>query len=195
MNPLLRVAWISGSVPILVGTAIFILWLIFRTENLMAAGLFTIFAGLFCVVVGLVCLASYVWSNWHSPVIPRRRLKWQAAAMIALFIANFLAAGGYVSGAIKIQTRYSLSITNQGKEILRGARVDGGGIGVQYGDIAPGQTVQRGFWIEQDGSLVLTATQGGKKVEATVDGYVTASMGGDTDVKVDGAGEVLVIRD
>ena len=148
MKTLLRIAWTAGAAPILVGTAIFVMWLIFRGDVLMAAGMITIYAGLASVMVGLICLAIYLWRNWRSTAVPRRRLVGQATVLTGLFLANFVAAGGFVYGAIMIETRYNLSIMNQGNEPLQAVYIHGGGINVEFGDIATGKTVKRAFRIE-----------------------------------------------
>ena len=190
MTPL-RTAWAAGTVPILVGTAIFIMWLIFRTNELMFAGVVTIYAGLCSVFFGVICLAIHLRRNWLSSEVPGHRLAWQAIAVIGLFLANFVAAGCFVFGAALIETRYHLSITNQSNETLQAAHVEGGGVSILFGDIVPGQTVKRAFWIDGEGELVLTATLGERKVVAVVDGYVTDCMGNDAKVTVEASGEVL----
>jgi hypothetical protein len=167
------------------------MWLIFRADVLMAAGVITIYAGLASIVVGLICLAIYLWRNWRSSELPRRRLVWQTTLLIALFLANFVAASGFVYGAIMIETRYHLSITNGGKEPLQDVRVRVGTFGVDFGDIPAGETRKKGFWIEGEGELVLTATQGGQQLEAVADGYVTPNLGGDVEVTVNPSGEVV----
>lgn len=191
MKTLLRIAWIAGVAPIFVGTAIFIIWLIFRADALMAAGVITIYAGLASVVVGLICLAIYLWRNWRSSEVPRRYLVWQTTSLIILFLANFVAAAGFVYGAIMIETRYHLSITNGGNEPLRNVRVGVGPFGVDFGDIPAGETRKKSFWIEGEGELRLTATRGGRQIEAVADGYVTCNMGGDVKVTVNSLGEVV----
>ena len=142
MKALLKFAWMAGVVPLVVGTAIFISWLFLRTDYLMAVGVITIYAGLCSVGVGAVCLAIYVWRTWRSAAVSRRRVVWQSIALAGLFLANFIAAGGFVYGAIMIETRYNLSITNHSGEPLRAVRVDGGGVSIRFEDIPAGQTAK-----------------------------------------------------
>ncbi len=191
MKILLKIAWVAGAAPFVVGSVIFVAWLFLRADALMAAGIITIYAGLCSIIVGVICLAIYLWRNWRSAAVPRRRLVWQATILTGLFLANFTAAGGFVFGAIMIETCYNLSITNQGNEPLQAVHVHGGGVNIEFGDIATSETVKRAFWIEHDGELVLTATRGGKKIEAIVDGYVTNNVGNDMRVTVTASGEVI----
>lgn len=191
MKALLKAAWVAGAAPLVVGSAIFIAWLFLRADILMPAGVIVIYAGLCSIAVGVICLAIYLWKSWRSQVVPRRRLILQAASLTGLFLANFIAAGGFVYGAIMIESRYNLSITNHGDKPLQAVRINGGGVNVELGDIASGETVKHAFWIEHDGELLLTAKQGGEKIEAVVDGYVTNSMGSDIRVTVDASGKVI----
>lgn len=196
MKTPLRVAWIAMAAPLLVGTAIFIMWLIFRLnvfigDVLMDAGVVTIFAGLISVTIGLIGLAVYLWHNWRSPEVSRLRLLWQTTSLIALFLANFVAAGSYIFAAAEIETRYHLSITNGSDEPLRNVRVGVWKFSVDFGDIPAGETRRKSFGIGGEGELILTATQGEQQIEAVVDGYVTPNLGGDVKVTVNSSGEVV----
>jgi hypothetical protein len=53
-----------------------------------------------------------------------------------------------------------------------------------FGDIPPGETVARSFWIKGDGELLLTATYGTEQIEVVVDPYVTNSLGADVRMKI-----------
>ena len=169
-------------------TVIFLAWVVSRAVWLMAAGVVLIYAGVCCIAVGAVCLAVYLWRSWRAGAAPRRRIAWQALGVLALYLVNFVAAGGAVFGAIMIETRYTVSITNHSSVALESAQVAGGGVCAEFGNILPGATVKRSFWIENDGELVLTGTHGTRKVDATVDGYVTSNFGADLAVvlKTDG---------
>lgn len=190
MKTLLKVAWVAGAAPLVVGTAIFFLWLWLRAGDLVVAGLITIDAGLCSVFVGAICLAIYLWRNRQSTAVPRQRLVWQAAASMGLILANFIAAGGYLVGASIIMDHYHLSIRNGSSEPLRDVRVEGPGASLEYGEIHPGQTVKRSFWIDGEGMLLLTATRGGEKIKALVDSYITNGSGTHKLFVVGASGEV-----
>ena len=192
MKTLLKVAWVASAAPLVVGSGIFVAWLLTRKDNFIPAGLVTIFVGLGSVAVAVVCLAIYLRRNWHSVEVSRQRLMWQATALISLILLNFVAAAGFVVAAVMIDTCYSLSITNQGNEPLRNVRVSVGGFGVDFKDIPAGGTAKRNFWIEGEGALILTALRGEQEIEGMVDGYVTPGMGGKiVKVIVDPQGEVI----
>jgi len=179
MKTSLKAALFFGTIPLVAGIAIFVAWVLFRAEWLMLAGVITIYAGLCAIAVGAVCLAVYLWRSWRSGTVPRWRLVWQTVAVLALFLANFIAADAAVSGAMLIEARYTVSITNHSNVPFESARIEGGGVDISLGVIVPGATVKRSFWIEHDGALFLKATQGSRKIEATIEGYVTNGVGGD----------------
>ena len=141
MKASLKVALFLGVAPLVTGMVIFAAWVLSRAEWLMAAGVITIYVGMCAVAVGAVCLAVYLWQSWRSKAIARRRLVCQAIAVLGLFLANFLAAGGAAFAAIVIDTRYTVSVTNQTNVPLESARIEGGGVDVPLGIIAPGATV------------------------------------------------------
>jgi hypothetical protein len=116
----------------------------------------------------------------------------QAAALSGLLLANFVVAGGLVCLFDMIDTSYSVSITNQSALTLKSARVYGGGVDIQLGDISSGSTARKFFWVKGDGTLMFEAMCGNDKVTAMVEGYVTGSMGGNMAVTVDASNQVTV---
>ena len=192
MKRRLRAAVICGWAPLLVGIVIFLAWLITGASWLMFAGLMTIYAGMCAIGVGTILLATHVWLSWRQREIARRRLIIQTIAVLALFAVNFLAAGGAVAGALAIDSRYTVSVTNQSAVPLQSVRAEGGGVAVDLGDVPPGETVTQSFWIVHDGQLALSGRYGSKEVHAIIDGYVTNGVGGDVTVSLDTNGDVSV---
>jgi hypothetical protein len=192
MKTSLKAALVLGATPLVVGLGIFAAWALTHAAWLMNAGLITIYGGIAVVAGALVFLASYVLGSWRSRSVPRRRLVWQTIGVIILLLANFAAAGAAVVGAVLLETRYTLSVTNQSNVAIDSARVDGGGVNLDLGVIAPGATVQRTFRIAREGELVLHGTQGAKKIETSIDGYVTPNLGGDKSIVVAADGTVII---
>jgi len=192
MKTSLKAALFFGVAPLVTGIGIFLAWVLSRADWLMAAGVVTIYVGMCSVAVGAGCLGFYLRRSWRSQAVPRRRLVWQTVAVLALFLVNFVAAGAAVLGAMVIESKYTVAVTNQSAEPFRSARIEGGGVAIELGVIAPGKTIKRSFWIEQDGELVLRAKQGTAELEATIDGYVTNSLGGNKVVVLEADGTVNV---
>ena len=194
MKNLLGIAWLAGAVPLLLGTMIFVVWLIFRFDILMLAGLVMLIVGPCLILWGLICLMAYVRHAWRTASGFRRRLAWQATGVLGLYMANFVAAGSFVYAAYVIESWYFLSITNSGDVPLEGVRVEGGGVSVSFGDIAMGETVKRSFLIRDYGELVLTARRGEERIEPVINGYLIPDLGVDQAVTVDATGGVSVQR-
>jgi len=192
MKTSLKAALVLGAAPLVIGLAIFALWVLTRAEWLMGAGVVTIYGGIAVIVGAAVCLVTYVWRSWRSRSVARGRLVWQTIGVLALFLANFVAAGGAVFGAVMIEARYTVAVSNQSDVPLGSTRVEGGGVSIEFGTIAPGATIKRSFWIEHDGELILNGMHGSSKIEASVDGYVTNNMGGDKLVVVEAGGTINV---
>ena len=98
MKTSLKAALVLGAAPLVIGLAIFALWVLTRAEWLMGAGVVTIYGGIAVIVGAAVCLVTYVWRSWRSRSVARGRLVWQTIGVLALFLANFVAAGGAVFG-------------------------------------------------------------------------------------------------
>ena len=118
MKALLRIAWTAGAAPILLGTVIFIMWLIFRADILMVAGMITIYAGLASVVVGLICLAICLWRNWRSSEVPRRRLA-SYPRLLTFFDA---ARDSFIRWICGLQSRLLLCLSESLFDTSRAAR-------------------------------------------------------------------------
>ena len=192
MKILLRLAWFLGIAPLVVGVGIFVSWLILRADRLMLAGVVTLQIGICAVAAGIVCLVIYLVLARRSGQIDRRRLARQAVGVLALYLIGFAAAGGAVVGGIMIETRYTVSITNHSEFPLRETTVEGGGVSAVFGDIPPGRTTKRSFWIETDGTLVLTGLHDSQNVQMTIDEYVTNNQGGNRAVVLDQSGAISV---
>jgi len=186
----LKAAVLCGVAPLVLGTVIFFAWVLTRADWLTTAGVLTILAGSWAVTFGSVFLVGHLWRSRRSRTVPGRRLVWQAIAVVALYVANFIGAGAAIWGVIAIETRYTVSITNRSEAPLEFARIEGGGLDIRFGTIAPGETVKHSMWIEQDGELVLKGTHGTEEIDATIDVLVMERFGEDKIVVLEADGTV-----
>lgn len=193
MKTSLKLAYIAGIAPLVIGTAIFILWLWHRTPLLMMSGIVMIWAGVCSVVIGAICLAVYLWGVWRSATIPRGRLALQTAAVLGLFLLNFLVAASFVIQAIALETRTTFSIANLRNEPLHAVCVHTADTTIDFGDIPANTTVKRSFTVNSftEGGFSLTATQNGEKINVPPFGYVTRGVGGDNKITFSPSGEVI----
>jgi hypothetical protein len=113
-----------------------------------------------------------------------KKLSAHTAAIIVVIVVNFIAAFACMAGADAIMSRYRLAVTNESNLIATQVVAHGGGVRESFGDIPPGETVARSFWIKGDGELLLTATYGTEQIEVVVDPYVTNSLGADVRMKI-----------
>ena len=192
MKKLLRLTVLCGVVPLVVGIAIFVAWALTGAQWLILAGLLTLKAGACSIIVGTVLLIIYVASSWQRPGISRRRLVGQGLAVLGLYGVSVVVAAGAAIGGVMLISRYTVVVANQSHTPLQSVRIEGGGVGVDLGDVPPGGTVRESFWIEHDGELVLTGRHGPNDVTAIVDGYVTNGIGAHREVVLDADGVITV---
>ena len=175
---LIRSALICGLLPLGTGVGIFLLWLVVRWDWLMLAGFGTICVGLLLVLVGAGFLVA---ARSRSP------------AVLGVLLANFPVAGVIVFVAFDIETRFTVTVVNEGPAPLDAFVVSGGGVEHGFGSVAPGQTATLHRLIDHDGELVFHARRDGEEVEGEVEGYVTNGQGGHKRVVFDQAGDFEVL--
>jgi hypothetical protein len=189
MNRAYRNAVICGAVPLIVGVSVFLLWLVTRWDQLMMAGVATLYAGSFMLLVGVLELARYGWLGLKTPEFPHRKLRRTALGAAALLLLNPPVAAGLVYTAVFIETLYTVVVDNQTQRPLTGVRIFGSGnCDESIGTIAPGGKARRSFQIECEGALNFNATGGSTIYTGIIDGYVTSNMGGHTVVTVNADG-------
>ncbi|MEP6671006.1 MAG: hypothetical protein ABJF10_17735 [Chthoniobacter sp.] len=188
-----RVALLCGAIPLVVGVSIFLLWLLTRWGWLMTAGIFTLYGGVAFFLVGVVALGRFCWLALRTPGLPRRPLWLSTVGCAALLLSNFPVAGGIAATAIRIETRYTVTVHNTSPQPLSGVRVFGGGCEADFGAFAPGGVVRRSFWIEREGELKFQAGSGAATQATTIDGYVIPSVGGHVTVTIKPDGTISVV--
>ncbi len=187
-----RLSVICGAAPLLAGVSLLLLWLVTRWGWLVYAGIITLYACLAVLAVGIIALGWFCWLAFHFPAMPGRR-SWRSILLSAvLLVANIPMGIGVIAVFCAVLTCYTVVVHNESQKSLGGARVQGGGCDVSFGDIAPGASAKHSFWIQTDGRLEFAATVGGKHHEETIDGYVTGNMGGRTVVTVNSDDATLV---
>ncbi len=192
MNQAYRNAVICGAVPLIVGVSVFLLWLVTRWDQLMTAGVATLYAGAFMLLIGVLELARYGWLGLKTPEFPRRKLWRSTLGVAALLMANPPVAAGVAFAAISVDTRYTVVVHNNTLQPLINARVFGGNCDETLSTIAPGDKARHSFRIECEGELKFSAAGGATIYTGTIDGYVTNNLGGYTVVTVNADGTLTV---
>jgi hypothetical protein len=184
-----RAVLVCGALPLLLGSAIFLLWVPTRWSWLMPVGVLVLVCGLGLFVVGAIALLHYCRLGLRAPELPRRF--WRSAALGAvLLLSNFPAAGTIVYAASALYSRYTVVVRNESRSPLEEVRVTGGGCEALFESIPPGEEEEQSFWVQRDGSLVLHVAGMPPK---TIMGYVTNSLGGHTTATVHPDGSVTAV--
>jgi hypothetical protein len=173
-----------GAGPLLVGTAIFVAFILTGWAWLMIVGAFVLYGGLAVFAIGMSALGYSWWTLRRSPDIPRRRVRLSILATAALLLVNFPVAAAILWLVITMATRYTVIVHNTSPETLERVWVFGGGCDVTYGTMPAGSTARRSFWIQGDGTLRFRASSGDRVIEQEIESYVTVNSGGHADVTV-----------
>jgi len=190
-----RTALWCGASPLLIGCTIFLLWIPTRWEGWIVAGLFTLYGGVACFAVGSMALVRY-FCIAHRPTEARPPRFWKSVVTCALLLlGNFPVAAGIIASVVAIDSCYSVVVHNQSRQPLEQVRVTGGGCKVDFGTIPPGGVKRRRFWIQCAGRLELRAKCGTDSHAQIIDGYVTGSMGGHTEVTFHADHSISVVSD
>jgi hypothetical protein len=189
--PWLKTPLLLGGAPLAAGISVFLLWACTRWQWLILVGLCVLCAGLVSVIAGLIgvgiAITKMVRTGFRS-----RRLMANAAIVAMILTVNFPVAGGIVWSVINLLTQYRVVVRNQASEPIERAALNVGGISVPIGEIKPGASVTRKFYITGDGTLIFSGELNRKQLNTVVEGYVTNSVGGDKEIRVfmDGAIDV-----
>ncbi|MFT5059321.1 MAG: hypothetical protein ACJAVJ_000849 [Planctomycetota bacterium] len=183
-----RLSLVCAVLPLAAGLVIFTTWLATQWHWLMPAGIYTIYAGLVLVSVGALALARAWWLARQA----KQPLGLSAVICAVLLLSNFPVAAGLTFAAFRIETAYTVVITNSSTDELRHVRVSGGGCAESFGSIDPGEEAKRTFWIKSEGELQFLADGPTGAYQENIDGYVTSGFGGKAFVTVNRDGTLTV---
>jgi hypothetical protein len=140
--------------------------------------------GLATVLLGLAGFAfiSHFWvgqRRWHP-------------ALLLIMPLLILAPLAILFAVIFVFAPYWVDLSNHHAQAVTQIRIHGGGVDLACGDLAPGASLSRVFWIQGDGTLKMEAKIGGRLIEEEIDGYVTSGVGGDLEIEMDDKGVLKV---
>lgn len=133
------VALMCGLLPLGVGTALFVLYLIFRVDDVAVLGVFTILGGICLAVIGFVCAGVYfIQAGRAAPedgAVARRR----ATIDVVVIIANFPIAFAMAWAGLYLMSRITITVINRDTAPADQFRImmKHGGVH-HFGTIAPG---------------------------------------------------------
>jgi hypothetical protein len=190
--PLLALAFFCGAVPLLTGTAIFILWCVTGWSGLEAAGLLNIVVGLaFFLAGGGFLVGHFVEASWQRPFAWRPWVAGLAAGAVLVF--NFPACWAIIDAVARIQDakwatdradalvrQSSLRVINTSPLPAESVRVTGVPNGT-LGAIPPGGGASLLFEPADDKPLTVAVSHGGTSRDVSIP---SPRRGGTVDVAV-----------
>ena len=137
-----RIALTCGLVPMIVGTAVFLLFVITRSIDFAIFGFFTLIGGCAATFVAAVCLGVYWFqARRATPAdadIARRHLKRDAIILVLNFPLGGLFAGIGIWMLNKHEASVNIVIRNDDAVIIDRIRLETGGDTRDFGPIASG---------------------------------------------------------
>jgi hypothetical protein len=172
-----------GLVPLGVGLAIFVAWMITRSSALESAGLLWINAGTICVLIGAASLIGGAKAQYQA----NGKAGKYAIGIILLYLFDFAGAAGCVVLGEHIETNtYRLNVTNKSALLLKDVVVQGEGLMLNFGDIPPGDSREQFAYNGRQRQVVLTARLGDKAIEHPFTAPAEAWLGQGVQVSDDG---------
>jgi len=188
----LNIPFLLGVVPLTAGLSIFLVWLATDWKWLPLIGIATLYLSFGSVLAGLAWLGVWILKMRRSRDRPRAGLTRQTIVVAAVLVVNFPVAGGILWTAHSLATRYTVTIRNRSSAAIQSAALNGGGVSLEIGRIAPGGRITEKFHIVHDGTLVFSWEQSDRKLQVIVDDYVTKGWGGHKQIDVSTAGLIEV---
>lgn len=180
MTKLQKSALVCGALPLLAGTGVYIAWRITRNDLLMVSGLWVIVLGLLAFLTGLACLAANHLRRADKTQGDQRT----SGRILVLLLLNFPAAAACVWSAGEASSRYTLTVINDGPLPVSDFTVNGAGVSLNLGSIAPGDSKDDYFHPTSEGALNFTARRDGKAFGGCFDGYATGGLAGQTTIRI-----------
>ena len=187
MNLWHRVALTYGLLPLIVGIAVFSVWLLTRWDWLMFAGLYTIGIGLILFVGGLISL-----------LIASRRARQQGIPykqknllILGVLLINFPVALAMMFYAHHLMTIYDVLIINElGTPLNQIILTDPAGEHYAINDVAAHSQTHHEFHFGGEGSVSYEIKSAPIEQSGVLVGYITSGLGGQVTMRIDYEGKV-----
>jgi len=170
INIYYKTAIVLGRIPLILGSTIYLFWLLTHHHFLILAGALTIGLGLLTVTIGLISLAFYYYKANKNNVHNYRKKSY-----IALFVLllNFpIAILMIMHTSYKLST-YNITIDNQSKSTLKNIYFSEQGHTYKVKPVAPYSTGIYKLQFKSEGSVKYTFTQNDIEYTDILFGYIT----------------------
>ena len=104
-----KLAIACGLLPMILGTAIFVAWLITDSDVLEIIGLLLVYGGVALLALGLVCLLAFVSRARKAGIAYRRARNW---ALVVLFL-NFPLCAATIFLAFAMESAHHVTLVNR----------------------------------------------------------------------------------
>lgn len=188
---LYRVTVFCAVVPLVIGVTTLALYALTFWEVLQLVGAFTMLAGGVLCFIGLVCVTVfYVGLRRCDPEL-RGAWRPRAARIATLLVGNVPIAVVCAVVGIYLTGLFRVTLVNGSDAPITQITVTSPGETVQVARLDPGESRRVYLSIDNDGEVMLTATQNGERIQESIDGYVTNGMGGKAAVTFTRAGRAV----
>lgn len=179
----LRVAVLSGMLPLALGVAVFAIHYHTRAAIWLTAGGVVVLIGLAMVLLGAFAIVRYV-KCARSTEENRGAVNKNAAFASMLLLSNFPIACLCIFVAVVRMSVERITLTNESSIALHSIQVTWPHGELDILELLPGQSTQMELMIDADGAALFTATHGDHECDGTLLGYVTTSMGSDHQLSI-----------
>lgn len=168
-----KISIVCGVTPLLVGTSVFVLWLITQWTILEEIGIFTIIGGIVLFSIGAIALVLHTLGRNKTSEV-RSSLCRENTRAAGILLLNFPVALLIVFLVSHIQSYYTIIVKNDSSYQIDNFVINSTGNIILVGIIPSRQSVKKKFKVGE-GRITFKASINGKVFEDTIEGYVSGS--------------------
>lgn len=169
-----KLAIACGLLPMILGTAIFVAWLITDSDVLEIIGLLLVYGGVALLALGLVCLLAFVSRARKAGIAYRRARNW---ALVVLFL-NFPLCAATIFLAFAMESANVVTLVNNAAVPIEAMILsDPQGRQFHVGSIQPGQDHQACFGFAGEGAVRFSFNAQGTPHAGILIGYLAGPLG------------------
>jgi hypothetical protein len=169
-----RIAIACAIAPLVLGTLIFVAYLL--SHNTVWAGLGLLMLGVGTIGSGIsaICVIVELWQGKHSTPEAWRRAKRSALLVVIILVISCMAAGLYAQVGSRMLETFDFVVLNNGTTKIDSFVVSFPSGSNEIGPIAPGRQAKTSFQLGRDGAIGFTMTRAGATTQASVRPYAIA---------------------
>lgn len=174
----LLLAFICGSLPLVLGLSVFGAYRATRMDLLLTVGGAIILAGLSMAILGAGSIVMFI-RRARLSQLSLRQIRTRATCASALLLSNFPVALFCILITAQGMSIERIDLTNDSLNSLRNVAITWPGGETTISELGPGQTTHLELLIQSDGAVHFTANHAGQSCSGTLIGYVTPNAASD----------------